>query len=129
MNLRGDLATTPTPPEWIHDALCAQIGTPELWFPAKGGTAEPAKNICRDCPVQPQCLDYGMDQEFGIYGGYSPRERRAMRHGHYSVDCETPLIYPRAKRCRTCANIRRRRQHLEHNLTRERARAALKGAA
>jgi len=127
--IAGDLATTPTPPDWTADALCAQIGAPELWFPAKGGTAQPAKDICSECPVAAACLDYGMDQEFGIYGGYSPKERRALRHGHTCADCQTPLIYPRAKRCRPCANSRRRRQYREYNLDRERARAALKQGA
>ena len=45
MSIAGDLATTPTPPDWTHDALCAQTGYGDLWFPEKGGTPEPAKNI------------------------------------------------------------------------------------
>jgi WhiB family redox-sensing transcriptional regulator len=66
--------------EWQDQALCAQVD-PELFFVEKGGTARPAKRICRECPVRAECLEYALesDQGFGIWGGLSERERRRMK--------------------------------------------------
>src|SRR5690625_3777642 len=131
MSVPDSLDGLPEPPAWMADALCAQTGPGNNWFhPAKGESPSIARDICARCPVaEGVCLAYGMDDPYGVYAGYTAKERRALRHGHTCADCETPLIYPRAKRCRACANSRRRRQHLEHNLTRERTRAATKQGA
>lgn len=69
----------PAPPDWYADALCAQVDG-DLFFPEKGGSTRDAKMICRRCPVRDQCLDYALanEERFGIWGGHSERERRAM---------------------------------------------------
>lgn len=69
-----------TQPEWMDDALCAQIGG-DHWFPAKGDATWRAKSICRRCPVTAECLDYALErgEPHGIWGGISERERRALR--------------------------------------------------
>lgn len=66
-------------PDWFGDALCAEID-PELFFPEKGGSTRDAKRMCRTCPVQVECLDYALKtgERFGIWGGFSERERRSM---------------------------------------------------
>lgn len=71
----------PTPPEWVTDAVCAQTD-PDAWFPDKGGSTASAKRICAGCPVRERCLAYAMErrERFGIWGGLSERERRALRH-------------------------------------------------
>lgn len=71
----GDL-----PGDWREHARCAQTD-PEAFFPEKGGSAREAKRICRDCPVQSECLDYALahDIRYGIWGGASERERRRLR--------------------------------------------------
>lgn len=43
---------------WHIDALCAQTD-PELFYPEKGGTTKPAKDICGTCTVRAECLEYG----------------------------------------------------------------------
>ena len=65
---------------WHADAPCAGID-PDLWFPEKGGTTEPAKEICAQCLVRADCLDYALDtgERFGIWGGASERERRRLQ--------------------------------------------------
>jgi hypothetical protein len=42
-----------------------------------------AKTICGECPVQQQCLDYALDnrEAFGVWGGYTERERRKLMKG------------------------------------------------
>jgi WhiB family redox-sensing transcriptional regulator len=57
---------------------------PDLFFPiGTTGPAEPqirrAKRICSLCPVQAECLAYGMTQSDGIWGGTTDTERRTLR--------------------------------------------------
>lgn len=65
---------------WIDDALCAQTD-PDSFFPEKGGSVREARRICLRCPVRAECLDYALahDERFGVWGGYSERERRALK--------------------------------------------------
>jgi len=39
-----------------------------------------AKSICGRCPVADKCLQFALDDdiEFGIFGGYTPSERKAL---------------------------------------------------
>lgn len=69
-----------TTPEWMTDALCAQVD-PELFFPEKGGSVKEAKLVCAACPVRSQCLDYAMKGGYeitGVWGGTSSFERRNL---------------------------------------------------
>lgn len=72
-------------PAWLADAACLHHD-PDLFFPE--GTTGPslqqareAKQVCLSCPVQARCLDYAVRNglAFGIWGGASEAERRAMR--------------------------------------------------
>lgn len=67
------------PLAWQDDALCAQVGQ-EMFFPEKGGSTRDAKRICEGCDVKAQCLAYALEsgQRFGIWGGLSERQRRAL---------------------------------------------------
>ena len=67
--------------DWVLSAVCRQVD-PELWFPEQGGGASVVKKICHGCPVRQECLDYGMDERFGIWGGFSEKERRSMPKGY-----------------------------------------------
>lgn len=74
---------TPRALPWMQDALCAQMGDPELFFPSKGGSTREAKAICRMCTVQAECLTLALTtgEGFGIWGGASERERRKLSRG------------------------------------------------
>ena len=37
-----------------------------------------AKAICATCPMIDACLQLGMEMEFGIFGGLTPAERKAL---------------------------------------------------
>ncbi|MEV8093171.1 WhiB family transcriptional regulator [Kitasatospora sp. NPDC085879] len=42
-----------------------------------------AKRVCTRCPVRGQCLEYALaaDERYGIWGGLTEDERRALRAG------------------------------------------------
>jgi len=76
---------------WRYSAKCFGKDT-ELWFPprdkAKYKTiADQSKAVCfgkdgqPECPVRLQCLLYAdsMDEQHGIWGGLSHRERNALK--------------------------------------------------
>lgn len=73
-----------SPETWRESSLCAQTD-PEVFFPPRGGRGgEPARRICRRCPVQTECLEAALakpqhEDDYGIWGGTSPKERRALR--------------------------------------------------
>jgi WhiB family redox-sensing transcriptional regulator len=77
------LATLLAPPSWHRDAACREyVGLVEF-FPERGVSAEPAKAVCAGCLVREECLEYALalGEKFGIWGGTSERERRALRRG------------------------------------------------
>jgi WhiB family redox-sensing transcriptional regulator len=70
---------------WRSEALCRDTD-PELFFPiGTTGAAlvqiEHAREVCRQCPVQADCLDFALstNQDSGIWGGTSEEERRILR--------------------------------------------------
>lgn len=66
--------------DWARDALCAEID-PELFYPDKGGTSRPAKEVCSACSVTAECLAYALevDDRYGVWGGLTVLERRRLR--------------------------------------------------
>lgn len=69
-----------TPNEsWMIDAACAEVGG-DVWFPEAGGSTAEAKLVCAGCSVRAQCLEFALDKgfRFGVWGGMSERERRAL---------------------------------------------------
>lgn len=68
---------------WMPRGAC--VGTdPDLFFPGQGSDANQVrmtKAICAGCPVRSECLEYSLaaNEQFGIWGGYSDRERRRLR--------------------------------------------------
>lgn len=79
------------PEPWRYKAKCRGQDT-ELWFPPRDKSkyrviAEISKAVCygRDglpeCPVRKECLLYAdrMDEQHGIWGGMSHRERNALK--------------------------------------------------
>ena len=67
--------------EWHDRAACRDENDPAAWFPhsTEYETAAYAKAICATCPVRGECLDAGITEEFGIWGGLSERARRRLR--------------------------------------------------
>jgi WhiB family transcriptional regulator, redox-sensing transcriptional regulator len=86
---RGTSEKTGSPPRqrlrfdlesWRNDPPCAQTD-PEAFFPERGGSNRYAKGVCLQCPVWMPCLEWALDHDeyFGIWGGFSERERRRLQ--------------------------------------------------
>ena len=72
-------------PHEFEAPACAEIGG-DFWFPEKGkdsiGQIEVnyAKQICKGCPHQSECAEWGINNEaHGIWGGLVSRERSKIR--------------------------------------------------
>ena len=65
---------------WKERAACrgARI---EVFFPGRGETAGPARQVCARCPVCQQCLEFAVSNRivYGIWGGLTGPERRALQ--------------------------------------------------
>ena len=59
-------------------AKCREIDPDALFV--QGAAQNRAKLICRGCPVRTLCLAEALDNriEFGVWGGMTERERRAL---------------------------------------------------
>jgi WhiB family redox-sensing transcriptional regulator len=74
-----------TIPKWVDSAACTEDDA-ALFFPEAGRGAKAltrrnereAKAICARCPVSLLCLEYGMGDDWGIYGGLNAGERRRL---------------------------------------------------
>ncbi len=69
------------PEPWTQDAACVEVN-PELFYEnPRANVALAAIKVCGGCPVQAECLDYGLriDDRYGVYGGLTPGQRQRMR--------------------------------------------------
>uniref|UniRef100_UPI003F494390 WhiB family transcriptional regulator n=1 Tax=Amycolatopsis sp. CA-082387 TaxID=3239918 RepID=UPI003F494390 len=69
---------------WIATDGACRDQDPELFFPLgeSGAFADQirqAKQVCAGCPVKTQCLEFGVSQSDGIFGGLTADERRNAR--------------------------------------------------
>ncbi|HEX7353549.1 MAG TPA: WhiB family transcriptional regulator [Mycobacteriales bacterium] len=65
-------------PNWTARAACRD-GNPDELF-VRGAEQHKAKVLCLSCPVRTECLADALDNrvEFGVWGGMTERERRAL---------------------------------------------------
>jgi WhiB family transcriptional regulator, redox-sensing transcriptional regulator len=72
-----DIASV-TVPGWAALAAC-RSRDPDALF-VKGAEQNRAKLVCVGCPVRTECLADALDNrvEFGVWGGMTERERRAL---------------------------------------------------
>ena len=82
-----------TRPDWFDDALCRDHPKAELWFqevPLGRPPKDPhddqvrrelieAKQVCYRCSVRDECLEFGIEEDYGIWGGLGRAERKALR--------------------------------------------------
>ena len=80
---RTPVTPAPALAGWRYRAACRGADL-DLFFPGRGESAEPARQICAGCPVRQPCLDYALSHGIvhGIWGGLTERDRRALRTRH-----------------------------------------------
>jgi|SRR5271156_5323903 len=71
--------------EWVAKAECRSVDPDELFV--RGAAQRKAVVICRHCPVKAECLADALDNqmEFGVWGGMTVRQRRALLKEHPEV--------------------------------------------
>ena len=64
--------------DWTPRAACREA-QPDLLF-VRGAEQNKAKQLCNGCPVRTECLAEALDNqiEWGVWGGMTERERRAL---------------------------------------------------
>lgn len=93
---------------WREAANCVGISKADYntFFPneenVKRTRWDDAFRFCVDCPVRKPCLDLalerdGVEDRFGMFGGFTPKERRWLRRG---LDYWKETYYPRLERIR-----------------------------
>jgi hypothetical protein len=69
----------PAQPDW-DDAACRHVADPEIFFPEPGESAEPARSVCRRCPIENGCLGWALakPEKWGVWGGMPEWRRRQI---------------------------------------------------
>lgn len=78
--------------EWAPLGRCAGSDPDALFVQGKAQRA--AKVVCKGCPVVAECLADALDNrtEFGVWGGMTERERRALLRRRPDVRSWTALL-------------------------------------
>jgi WhiB family transcriptional regulator, redox-sensing transcriptional regulator len=79
--------------DWPMRAAC-RGGAPDALF-TSGASQHRAKSVCRGCPVRTECLADALDNrvEFGVWGGLTERERRALLRRRQDVESWQQLLH------------------------------------
>ena len=86
--LASSLALGAADYSWRNQAVCRDTD-PELFFPI-GTTGQAllqidrAKEVCCECPVKVNCLDFAIatNQDSGVWGGTSDRKSTRLNSSH-----------------------------------------------
>jgi len=65
-------------PAWHRLAAC-RGSDPDIFYSERGERVAEAKRICAICQVADVCLESGICEHHGVWGGTSPRQRERMR--------------------------------------------------
>jgi WhiB family transcriptional regulator, redox-sensing transcriptional regulator len=77
---------------WRAAARCRAIDAEGLFL--SGAQQREARQFCRTCAVRTECLAHALDHrvEFGVWGGMTERERRALLRTRPDVSSWTDLL-------------------------------------
>jgi hypothetical protein len=71
------------PDAWQRRARCTQAGL-DLFFP-EGADTRRAKACCAGCPVWAECLEFGLDEDDGVWAGLNRAERTRLRRLQHRI--------------------------------------------
>ena len=77
---------------WRIAARCRTADAEELFV--RGAEQRRARQFCATCPVRTECLAHALDErvEFGVWGGTTERERRALLRSRPEVRSWAELL-------------------------------------
>jgi WhiB family redox-sensing transcriptional regulator len=83
---------------WVSKALCRETDPDALFV--RGAAQRKAAVICRHCPVVQECAAEALDNkvEYGIWGGMTERQRRALLNEHPDIASWTDFFDKRNAR-------------------------------
>jgi len=78
--------------EWHSRAACRGLDRDAMFV--TGAAQNHAKRTCQTCPVRLDCLIDALDirAEYGVWGGMTERERRAMLRRRPDVTSWRPIL-------------------------------------
>ena len=78
--------------DWSRKAQCRASDPDDLFV--QGAAQNRAKAVCMGCPVRTECLADALDNriEFGVWGGMTERERRALLRRRPEVTSWSALL-------------------------------------
>ena len=83
---------------WVSRALCRNTDPDALFV--QGAAQRKAAVICRNCPVMLECGAEALDNrvKFGVWGGMTERQRRALLQKHPEVVSWSNVLNKRRNR-------------------------------
>jgi len=77
---------------WAARAACRQVEPDQLFV--RGAAQRAARELCFRCPVRMECLADALDANvtFGVWGGLTERERRALLRRYPGVESWTERL-------------------------------------
>lgn len=67
-------------PDWFVNAKCNGMNRSIFFVQGRNSwLSTKAKMICLDCPVRLRCLQHGMGEAWGVFGGTSPLDRSRLK--------------------------------------------------
>jgi len=77
---------------WTSRGACLQIAPDDLFV--QGAAQRSARAVCSGCVVKLECLADALDHrvEFGVWGGMTERERRALLRRRPDVESWRELL-------------------------------------
>jgi hypothetical protein len=109
--------------EWMSDALCKKRNNIFWYPPLEAKVPEQyysvGRELCHRCPVWQDCLDAGIDERWGMWGGLTPLERTVFSSVKPSASAHKPhgswIRYRQGCQCRSCLEAHEK-QHENINM-------------
>lgn len=87
---------------WVASARCRGVDPDQLFV--RGAAQRKAATICRHCPVLMECGADALDNrvEFGVWGGMTERQRRALLKQYPDVESWAAFFEARRRHQNVC---------------------------
>lgn len=96
--------------DWMKSALCRGRKA-DLWYPPLEAKVPEqyyaiGRELCHRCPIWDTCLDAGLEEKWGMWGGLTPQERLPLVESKVRQQFYKPhgswIRYRQGCRCEDC---------------------------